>query len=132
MEDIKLFKALTDAEAAESLAKKELDKATSVYRNAQNNVKLAWDDIEAYMNETGEYEIILQGGMTDFKICRTPITKSIDVADIDAVPEEYLRIKNEPDKIAIKEAFKDAKVLPNWLTYKQGGGNLTWKTVKKS
>ena len=129
MEDIKLFKALTDAEAAESLAKKDLDKATLAYRHAQNNVKLAWDDIEAYMKETGEYEIILKGAMTDFKICRTPITTTLDV---DAVPDEFLRIKKEPDKLAIKEAFKDVSTLPNWLIRKHGGGNITWKTIKKS
>jgi hypothetical protein len=132
MEDIKLFKALTDAEEKEAIAKKEMDKATAIYRDAQNNVKLAWDDIAAYMQETGETEIILQGAMTDFKICRTPITTTLDIIDVDAVPEEFVRVKKEPDKTAINKAYKDCELLPNWLTQKKGGGNLTWKTIKKS
>jgi hypothetical protein len=132
MEDIKLFKALTDAEAQEAIAKKELDKATAIYRNTQNNVNLAWDDIDAYMQETGEIEIILQGAMTDFKICRTPITTTLDIIDVEAVPEEFVRIKKEPDKTAINKAYKDCELLPNWLTPKHGGGSLTWKTVKKN
>jgi hypothetical protein len=130
-EDIKLFQDLIDAEQQESIADRNVKESQQVLRQAQNNVKLAWNAIEAYMTETGEYELIIEGKMGNFKVCRTPITKSIDIIDVDAVPDEYLRIKKEPDKIAIKEAYKNADTLPNWLGYKHGGGTLTWKPVKK-
>lgn len=37
------------------------------------------------------------------------------VVDPEAVPEAYQRVKAEPDKTKINEAFTDAKSLPNWL-----------------
>lgn len=40
---------------------------------------------------------------------------SLRVLDPDAVPADYQRVKAEPDKPAINDAFKDADTLPNWL-----------------
>lgn len=40
---------------------------------------------------------------------------SLKVVDLDAVPEEYTRIKHEPDKVKINEAFEAKAGLPNWL-----------------
>jgi len=37
------------------------------------------------------------------------------IVNPDAVPSEYQRIRAEPDKAAINEAFADTEVLPNWL-----------------
>lgn len=37
------------------------------------------------------------------------------IVNPDAVPEEYRRVKSEPDKTAINAAFADADALPNWL-----------------
>lgn len=39
----------------------------------------------------------------------------LKVVDPEAVPDEFQRIKREPDKTKINEAFDDAKNLPNWL-----------------
>lgn len=39
----------------------------------------------------------------------------LKVVDPEAVPDELQRIKREPDKTAINEAFGDAAELPNWL-----------------
>lgn len=40
---------------------------------------------------------------------------ALKVVDPEAVPDEFTRIKREPDKPKINEAFADAKSLPNWL-----------------
>lgn len=40
---------------------------------------------------------------------------SLKVIDPDAVPEPLCRMKREPDKSAINEAYADAETLPNWL-----------------
>lgn len=40
---------------------------------------------------------------------------SLQIIDPAAVPAEYQRVKTEPDKSAINEAFGDAQELPNWL-----------------
>jgi hypothetical protein len=37
------------------------------------------------------------------------------VVDPDAVPDELTRIKREPDKTAINEAYAQSDALPNWL-----------------
>lgn len=41
---------------------------------------------------------------------------SLRIVDPAAVPAEYQRIKSEPDKTAINEAFAGTETLPNWLT----------------
>lgn len=38
------------------------------------------------------------------------------VADPEAVPFDFTRVKQEPDKQAINAAFESAEELPNWLT----------------
>jgi hypothetical protein len=40
---------------------------------------------------------------------------TLRVVDPEAVPEQFCRVRTEPDKTAINEAFADAKELPNWL-----------------
>lgn len=44
------------------------------------------------------------------------VSLSVDIIDVDSVPDEYIRIKREPNKAAIK-----ALKLPesNWLKYKE-------------
>jgi hypothetical protein len=39
----------------------------------------------------------------------------LKVVDPDAVPEELCRVKSEPDKTKINEAFDGEEALPNWL-----------------
>lgn len=40
---------------------------------------------------------------------------SLTVVSPDAVPEELCRVKREPNKTAINEAYADKDELPNWL-----------------
>jgi hypothetical protein len=40
---------------------------------------------------------------------------SLRVVDPDAVPADLCRVKTEPNKTAINEAYADATDLPNWL-----------------
>lgn len=40
---------------------------------------------------------------------------ALKVVDPEAVPDELTRIKREPDKAKINEAYDDAAELPNWL-----------------
>jgi hypothetical protein len=40
---------------------------------------------------------------------------ALRVVDPEAVPDELQRVKREPDKAAINEAYQDATELPNWL-----------------
>lgn len=40
---------------------------------------------------------------------------SLKVVDPEAVPDEFQRVKTEPDKTKINEAFDGKEALPNWL-----------------
>lgn len=44
-----------------------------------------------------------------------PGKPSLKVVDEAAVPDEFQRIKREPDKPKINDAFAEADTLPNWL-----------------
>lgn len=46
-------------------------------------------------------------------------TKSCNVIDVDAVPEQFIRVRTvkEPNKILINEYYKELTELPNWLAY---------------
>ena len=41
----------------------------------------------------------------------------LEIVDKDAVPDEYRRIKTEPDKALINQEFDGAETLPNWLAW---------------
>lgn len=53
---------------------------------------------------------------------------TLRVVDPDAVPEEYQRVKTEPDKTAINEAFAQSESLPNWLVREPAGDVVTMRT----
>ena len=53
---------------------------------------------------------------------------SLVVTDADAVPDEYRRVKSEPDKTAINEAFARLEALPNWLVREDARDVVTART----
>lgn len=50
------------------------------------------------------------------------------ITDPAAVPAEYQRMKPEPDKTAINDAFTDAAILPNWLVREPARDVVTART----
>lgn len=95
---IKNIKA--DAEAL----KTEAAKLTARQRAAENRAKWLQSYLEQIMN--GE----------KFKSSKAVITymtyKSVQVDDLDSIPDEFKRVKIEPNKVDIKEAIKDGKDVP--------------------
>lgn len=53
---------------------------------------------------------------------------SLVVTDADAVPDEYRRVKSEPDKTAINETFAQVEALPNWLVREPARDVVTART----
>lgn len=131
------FKRLLDAEQKERLANDGLKNAQLIagrnLDNARKDVQSAWNDIQEILNETGEVEPVIHANNIDYVIYRTKSKGKTVVADVDAVPEQFVRVKKEPDLMAIKEHFSQYKPenLPNWLKFEIGEGKLTWKTSKK-
>lgn len=52
----------------------------------------------------------------------------LEIVNAEAVPDEYQRIKTEPDKPKINDAFGDAAELPNWLTRHPATDIVTQRT----
>lgn len=52
----------------------------------------------------------------------------LDIVDPEAVPADFQRVKTEPDKTKINEAFADAETLPNWLRREPARDVVTART----
>ena len=132
------FKALLAAEQEERHAEKALKDSQLILGNALRNrkadVEAAWNAIAALLAETGEYEARIETSNQDYIVHRTKPRGKTVVADIAAVPEEFVRVKREPDLVAIREHFSQYQPenLPNWLKFEESEGNWTWKSVKKA
>lgn len=53
---------------------------------------------------------------------------SLRIVDAEAVPDDFRRIKSEPDKTAINGAFGEAATLPNWLVRDAATDIITART----
>lgn len=128
------FKRILECERSLSSAKAELQKAETIFGGAVNraekDLKDAWEAIEGIMAQTGEYEILLPGenGM-DYKIAWSTPRQSVKIVDDAAVPDEFCRVKREPDKKKIKEELESG-AKHNWAALEYGEKHLTWKAIK--
>lgn len=52
----------------------------------------------------------------------------LDIVDPEAVPADFQRVKTEPDKAKINEAFADTETLPNWLRREPARDVVTART----
>lgn len=104
----------------------KLDIAIAEYEKAIAEYKA---QIDAEMKANGVIEDIYEGNMTNFKVCYQKQPEKV-VIDEDAVPDEYCRIKREPNKTAIKEMLQSG-VQTNWARLERGEDKLTYKVVKK-
>ena len=66
--------------------------------------------------EQAAVNYMLDNGLLQTERMRLGISRSVDIEDVEAVPDEFIRTKitKEPNKILIKEA----KPLGNWYTIK--------------
>jgi len=129
------FEELLFCEEALSKASTERKKADVLFGNAEAEAEMkvreAWAAIEAIMSETGEYEIMLPApGGVQYQIGWSVPKQSVKVIDDDAVPDEFCRLKREPDKKKIKEAMDYGTKL-NWARLEFGESHLQWKIIKE-
>lgn len=84
-----------------------------------------------YLRENGLLEEKVEGAVCMYKLSFSRPQKSVEIVDIDAVPDEFVKTERTAKKKEIKDAYKDAKTLPNWLQFKPGKSTFTWKPMKK-
>jgi hypothetical protein len=132
------FAKILKAEEAEQEAKLELSKAEERAKGILAKARLeagdALREISSLMKETGEYEVILPGEVTDFKIGYGATRESVKVEDPEAVPDRFCKMERKP---MLKEIGEHLKSLPeserpNWARIERPEPKLGWKAVKKT
>lgn len=129
-----IFDKILQTEEALSLAKSELQKATIIFGNIvsekQSALDAAWKEMEAHMTATGEFELEFPApaGLKYIVNWSTP-RQSVKIVDDAAVPDEFCRVKREPDKKKIKEELESGKA-HNWASLEYGEKHLQWRSIK--
>ena len=134
------FAKVIRAEDKERLAKTDLDAITAKMKaligEAQIEQDAAWAEIAALMGESGEFEVTLPGQANDFRIGWNTPRESVDVPDVAAVPDEFVKIERKAKLKEIGEHLKKLRdqnaALPNWARFERGERKLQYKVVKKS
>ena len=87
-------------------------KGMSSLRFEQNRLEKELETVEQ-----AAIDFCVGNGLLDCDSFRLGVTHSVDVPDVDALPEEYVRVKTtrEPNKILIKEKRPQG----NWYTIKE-------------
>lgn len=122
----KILKELRDMEA-DVISKKKAMK--TLEEAAQESLNRAW----ALMQEQGVTEETVEGQGAKYKIHQTKPRGSVKVADVDALPDEFVRVKKEADKKKISDFLKGLppEKMPNWATIEHGAPKVTYSVLKK-
>ncbi len=131
------FAKVLCAEERISTGKAKLAEVTTTLKGdiAEGELALqdAWKEIEQLLGETGEYEVLLPGTVTDYKIGWSRASERIS-ADPDATPDEFCKIERKPKLKEIGDHLKalrdTGQALPNWASFERGEPKLGWKAVK--
>lgn len=133
-----LFRDWFKAEQEASSHKSELDKHTARLKiaiaKAEARAEAARDAIAKLMKETGQYEIVLPGEVSDYVIGYSTPRESVK-GDVMAAPEEFVVVERKLKKKEVADHLKklreEGKKLPNWASFERGEPVLQWKAVKK-
>jgi hypothetical protein len=86
------------------------------------------------MAQIGAVEVLVPGDRCDYKIALSNPPERVDVPDVTAVPEEF--VKKEPKRKDILDYLKKLREtgepMPTWATLTRGAGALCYKPVKKA
>ena len=141
--DEKVLEQIRKIEAAEARIKasKEIFDAAAgnhsmLTKTADQEIEEAWEKIGLLLKETGEVESVLPTGMEgyNYKISPRMGVETVDVPDIAAVPEKYIKTERTVKK---KELLADLKHMrdenapvPNYATITRGESKLSLTIVK--
>lgn len=87
-------------------------------------------EVQKAMGENNEFQIVASGHLVSFYY--PAVRVSVDVVDIEALPEHLVRIKTikEPDKLAIKKLL-DTGAKVNYAALKFNEPKLAYKILKQ-
>lgn len=107
------------AEQEAKIAKQARDTADMTYKGLAAKADEAKAALLACMKENGLLQSQLDYGMSTIVLSVRKGSLSVDVPDLEAVPQDFIRVKREPDKKKIADMLKDG-ALVNWATLQQG------------
>lgn len=81
----------------------EIRRLTSRKKTLENNIKRMKEAVRDAMIATGKEKFKTE--LFSFSVQNNPPSVVLDTEDLDTLPNEFIRIKKEPDKTAIKEAL---------------------------
>lgn len=133
-----LFRDWFKAEQEAASHKAELDKHTARLKiaisKAESRAEAARDAIARLMKETGQYEIVLSGEVSDYVIAYSTPRESVK-GDVMAAPEEFVVVERKLKKKEVGDYLKklreEGKDFPNWASFERGEPVLQWKATKK-
>jgi hypothetical protein len=128
-----VLRAEQEEREAEATIRAVRDQHEPILRRCRQTQENAWEAIAKLLDQTGEVEVVVLGEHCDYKIALSSPPEKVDVPDVSAVPEEFL--KKEPKRKEILDYLKKlreaGKPLPDWATITRGPGSLCYKPVKK-
>lgn len=133
------FAKVLQAEEAISDVKRRKAEAETLLQHELNgresDLAAAWGEIKKLLDESGEFEVLLPGEATDFKIGWSTPRETVK-AEPDATPDEFCKIERKPKLKEIADHLKQLRAaglsLPNWASVQLGEPKLTWNAVKKT
>ena len=101
-------------------------------RSGNGTYETLFNDFDLDVNPV--YNFFVEDELTNIKVTFTK-TKQIIITDEKAVPEHYLRIKQEINKSLINEDVKELvasnQPLPNWVAIEETPPKLVYRFIKK-
>jgi serine/threonine-protein kinase len=129
-----LLRAEQEEREAEAALRAVRDQYEPVLRRCRQAQADCWGAIARLMAQSGEVEVVVPGEHCDYKIAPSSAPEKVDVADVSAVPEEFL--KKEPKRKEILAYLKKLREaggpLPTWATLTRGAASLCYKPVKRA
>lgn len=124
-----LFEELRGYEDGLKVSQRKVIDTQGNVRMFESHIERTLKEIATLMVESNEYQFKHESGVVIDFYYPTP-RKSIDVPDANAVPDDFCRIKREPDKLKIKDHL-DAGNRPNWASERTSTPKLTYKFIKE-
>ncbi len=103
-----------------------LDKQANV-RLFERHIKETMDKIKGAMGDSNEWQFKYEGMIIDFY--HTTPRLSVDMPNIEAVPEQFIKLEKIAKKTEIKK-YLDEGHKPNWASLKPGESKLSYKILK--
>jgi hypothetical protein len=129
-----VLRAEQEEREAEAAIRAVRDQYEPLLRRSRKAQEDAWEEIAKLMAQAGAVEAVVPGDHCDYKIAHSSAAEKVEVLDVNAVPEEFL--KKEPKRKEILDYLKKLREagapMPTWATLTRGAGALCYKPLKKA